>query len=392
MPKKFILFIIIASVIYNQSMQAQEDCKWQPAPCPNSESINETMDAANRTKDNDIFQQEIKMESRLRNMLTAEVQRVAKANKWRVYELNEEGTSGPPYIFISYDDWEATPFNKRPPHQYQIGFIFIINEDSLQAWRNWLLNDVKQQTTQVAQQYNKSQGNPLLQQYQDSIKHYTQAYTDFIQKNSAAYVKNIQNNNKKGVDDFQRRQRLYLEKVDSFQKKIQEVEHQGNNGFDVFNDEVNNKTVVFAEHSMALIHFYINPYKADFALENGEQVNILPQQSISIPHAFYAGITTNNAKADGHNYELNYHGFVFNNPSCIGTVMFGSYLPKDSYNYYSASFSKDFNNKQGVIGKVKVLTCDKIQNILMHVEGSNSNVNKIIAEINWGKMYDLLSK
>lgn len=390
--KKSILFIILLCLTYSYNVLAQEDCNWQPAPCPNTSSISETMDVATRTKNKDVFPQEIKMENHLRHLLTSEVQRVAKANNWNVYELNEEGTSGPPYIFISYDDWEATPFNKRPPHQYQIGFIFITNKDSLQAWRNWLTNDMNQQGAQLAKQYNQSQTNPLLQEYQDSIKYYTQVYTDFIQKNNAAYVKDIQSNNKKGIDDFQHKQKLLLDKVDTFQKKIQEVQQQGNSDFDTFNNEVNNKTVAFAEHSMTLIHFYINPDKADFALENGDQVNILPQHQIKIPHAFYAGITTNDAKADAHNYDLNYHGFVFNYPSNIGTILFGSYLSKDGYNYFPAAFSKNFNNKQNVIGKVKAVTCDKVQNILVHVEGSNSNVNKIIAEVNWEKLYGLLDK
>jgi hypothetical protein len=390
--RKFILFIVLVYIIYNQIIRAQEDCKWQPAPCPNTTSINETMDVIKRTKNNDVFPQEISMENNLRNILISEVQNVAKENRWSMYELNEEGLSGPPYIFISYNDWEATPFNKRPPHQYQIGFIFIINKDSLQAWRNWLLNDIRKQGSQLVQQYNQTQANPLLEQYQDSINHYTQLYTNFIQSNNAAYIKDIQNHNQNGINNYQHKQKILLDKIDSFQKEIQNVQQEGNSSFDTFNDEVNHKTVTYAENSIAVIHFYINPYHADFALENGSQVNILPQNSINIPHAFYAGITTNNAKADRHNYELNYHGFVFNDPSCIGTILFGSYLPKDNYNYYPAAFSKNFGNKHGVIGKVKEITCDKVQNILVHVEGSNSNVNKIIAKINWEKLYALLNR
>lgn len=392
MKKKFILFIVLAWFIYDHNVQAQEDCKWQPAPCPNTESIDETLDSVTRTKNKDVLPEEIKMENSLRNLLTTEMQRVAKANKWSIYELNEEGTSGPPYIFISYDDWEATPFNKRPPHQYQIGFIFIINKDSLKAWKNWLLNDMQKQSEQIAQQYNQSQTNPLLLQYQDSIKYYTQTYTDFIQKNNAVYVKDIQNNNKKGIDVYQRKQQSYLDKVDFFQKKIQEVQEKGNRTIETSNDELNHRTFTFAENAIALIHININPDKAGFALEDGSQVNILPQHTIKISHAFYAGLTTNNAKVDGHNYELNYRGFVFNNPSSIGTILFGKYLSKDSYNYYPAAFSKNFGSKQDVIGKVKTIVCDKVRNIVVHVEGKNSVVNKIISKINWAKLFALLNK
>jgi hypothetical protein len=382
-----IIFILLAGTSY-----AQQDCSQQPAPCPKSGSISETMDAAHRTKNNDIYLQEIQMENQLRNLLTVEAQNIAKAHGWQVYELNEEGTSGPPYIFISYTDWEATAFNKRPPHQYQISFVFIINQDSLQAWRNWLLNDMQKQEDQAVQQFNQSQTNPLLQQYQDSITHYVNLYTSFLQNNTTAYVKDIQDKNQKGTDNYQRNKKVFLDKIDFFQKKYQDVQQHSNSGFDAENDIINHKTVAFAAGSIAIIHFYINPYKADFALENEQQVNILPQHPINILHAFYAGITTNNAAPDRHNYELNYRDFVFNSPACIATVLFGNYLPKDSYNYYPATFTKNFNNRQGVIGNVKLVSCDKVQNILVHIEGSSYSANAIINSVDWLKLSALIYK
>ena len=383
------LFATVILVSITCQLPAQ-DCPQEPAPCPNATAIGEAMDVGTRTKNNDVFLQEMDMENKVRNQVTDEVRRIAKMNKWSVYEVKELGQTSPTHIFIRYEDWEATPFNKRPPHRYQISFVFILNKDSLHAWRNWLVNDVTKQSGQAVQQYNQSQTNPLLQQYVDSMNYYLIDCLKFISDNNTSYSNDIQNKNQKGIDAYNRRKNELANKSKMFQKKFEEAQKQNYIGFAALSNDIGRKSVTFAESSIALIHFYINPYDAGFVLTNGQQVNILPQHSITIPHAFYAGITTNNVKPDRHNYQLAPEGFDFTNPAYIASVLFGNYLPVDSYNNYPASFSKNFKNKQGVIGEVKTITCDKIQNIVVHVEGASRSVNKITNTLDWKSLYSLL--
>ncbi|HEY5462369.1 MAG TPA: hypothetical protein VIJ95_03870 [Hanamia sp.] len=385
---KILATIILAS--FSCQLSAQ-DCAQYPAPCPDGTAIARTMDVGNRTKNNDVFPQELKMENEVRNVVINEVQRIAKVNGWSKYELKEDGMSGPPLIFIRYDEWEATPFNKRPPHPYRISFIFITNKDSLKAWKNWLMNDVRKQNDQLGQQLNQSQNNPLLKQYFDSMNHYMTLYLSFSQKNNQQHSKDIQDKNQKGIDNYKLQQKKFQDKIDFFQKKCKEAGAQNNKGFAEDMDEINKKGIAFAKSSIALIHFSINPYQADFALQNGGQVNILPQERINVPNSFYAGITTNYAK-DKHPYILNWRGFVFNSPDCIASILFGNYLSKDSYNNYPAAFSKNLVNKQGTIGEVKKISCDKIQNIQMQIEGSSHAVNAIINTIDWKSLSDLMYK
>lgn len=384
---KILATVILVSITCRLTAQ---DCPQEPAPCPDATAIGVAMDAVTRTKNNDVFLQEMNMENKVRNLVTDEVRRIAKVNNWSVYELNEWGPTSPSHFFISFDAWEATPFNKRPPHNYEISFVFILNKDSLHAWKNWLVNDVTKQSSQVVQQYDQSQTNPLLQQYMDSMNYYMELCLKYISDNNTSYSKDIQNKNQKGIDAYNRKKNELANKSKIFQKKLEEAQKQNYTGFATFSNNIGQKSVAFAESSIALIHFYINRYKSDFVLTNGQQISILPQHAITIPHAFYAGITTNNVKPDRQNYQLTTVGFDFTNPACIATVLFGNYLPKDSYNNYPASFSKNFKNKQGVIGEIKQISCDKIQNIVVHVEGASRPVNTIINTLDWKNLYDLL--
>jgi hypothetical protein len=384
------LFIALCvSIMMASALNAQNDCSQQPAPCPQETLIDKAKDIAERTKDNDTYEQELQMESTVRNFLTDEVQRIAKANNWSVYELIEAGMDGPPFIFISYTDWQVTPFNKRPPDRYQISFIFITNQDSLQAWRDYLVNDVQSQSNKLVQQYQQSQNeNPLLKQYEDSVEHYSQLLGELIQKDYAAYSKALQDNDKKSISTYEGKQNALQQKQDFFTKKLQDMQTAGFKNFGDAQADWTKQIVAFAEGSLALVHFDINPYTSDVALDNAEEDD-LSRHAITVPGAFHASITNNHAKPSRQNYEVGTYDFTFQNPSCVGTILFGNYLPKADNNY-TAVFAKNFHDKAGVIASEKTITCDKVQNIQVHVEGGNHYVQSIINTMDWKKLVSLL--
>lgn len=388
---KRIILLWLAFYVATES-NAQQNCWQRPAPCPDETLIENVRDVERRTKDNDAFPQQLQMEENVRNVVTDEIQRIAKANGWEVYELREDGMDRPPFIYISYGEWEATPFEKRPPSRYQVTFIFITSKDSLQAWKDYLVDDIKPQSDQLIQQYSQSQNdNALIKTYQDSVLYYSQQLSDLMQKDYPAYMKALQDKDEKGINAYEYKQKAIQKKVDYFTKKLQEIQNGSNKNFEDAQAEWAKQIVAFAEGSMALVHFDINPYFADFALDNVEENN-LSQHNISIPDAFYASITNNRAKPERHNYDAGNYDFTFQNPSCVASVLFGNFLPKTKENRFPAAFAKNFHDKQSVIGSVKIISCEKIQNLQVHVEGGSHYVNEIIRAMDWKKLSGLIYK
>ncbi len=381
------IFLFLLSLELASQAQSRRECQQLPAPCPDEGSISQTQDVAARTRNNDVFLQELKMEDQVRSLLSEEVERVAKTKGWTVYELNEEGLGGRPYVDIRFEDWEATPFNKRPPHYYQISFIFIINQDSLQAWKDWAMAGVEKQQ-QAIEQYGQSQkSNAVLTKYQDSMAYFTGQLSNLLQNEFPAYQKDLQSKNQKGIETYEHKQKKLQDGMDRVQKKVEAIQSGADQGFDdLNNNEINPGTVAFAESSMALIHFYINPYEADFALDNGAR----PQRTLKIPGAFYAGMTTNGVPADRHNYEIQFRGFYFNNPSSVATILFGDYLPGQAAGEYRSAFAKNFTTGKSTISGVKNVTCDRVQTALAHVEGKAATVDAILKTIDWSKLSSLL--
>src|SRR5579875_3802106 len=130
--------IAFAFILFTFCANAQNyPCTYWPAPCPNSTSISQADDWSSR-KGNGAIEQGLSFQQKLRNELTDFLQRTAKQNGWQVYELMEDCYDGAPFQFISFDAWEKTPYEKRPPVWDDLAFIIIVNKDSLMQWRKWM--------------------------------------------------------------------------------------------------------------------------------------------------------------------------------------------------------------------------------------------------------------
>ncbi|MBX6362087.1 MAG: hypothetical protein IRZ03_18695, partial [Acidobacterium ailaaui] len=88
-------------------------CAWWPAPCPNTSAISLADEVPTR-KRNGALDEGLAFQRKMRNQLTDILQKTARQNGWQVYQLTDEYFDGPPFQFISFSDWEATPYEKRP--------------------------------------------------------------------------------------------------------------------------------------------------------------------------------------------------------------------------------------------------------------------------------------
>jgi hypothetical protein len=118
-------------------------CAQFPADCPSERQL---PDSADRFE-NPLVPQEVSMELRLHDFFTSIMQALADKKKWELYQYDETDGSG----YLNGDRPGTLAFNLRPPHDYGISFIFIVNKDSLTAWQDWY----KELATQMQEEVNK---------------------------------------------------------------------------------------------------------------------------------------------------------------------------------------------------------------------------------------------
>jgi hypothetical protein len=378
---------------------AQEvPCSYWPAPCPNTGSFEQADDGPQRIQ-NGAIDQTLAFTRKMRNELTVFMQKAAKQNGWHVYELMEDIFDGPPFQFISFNAWEKTPYEKRPPATDDITFIIIINKDSLNKWKEWriqLQSETENQTSAYVAQTKNVENDPLLKAYFDSAQYFTRQRTDFSQAHEKQHLEDIKNNNKKALEEYDRIEKSWMEKSDTYIKKYQDRQAQlyesSNKSLNQFTDNTAKITAAFTEGSIVLIHFAINPYQVKTGIEDGNQRSLLPQYSLKVPGSSYAGLLVNKKTPDTHAYEFNYKGYLFNSPAAIATILFGTFQPKDSYNNYRPLFEKSFTSAANTLGSVKSIKCDVLQNLALHIEGGQNNVQQVIEKIDWSFLNSLLGK
>ena len=318
--------------------------------------------------------QEIAMETRLRNRLTEELQKLATQKKWQLYLLNESDYDRP-NAFISYSEWEATPYEKRPPHIYAISFIFITNKDSLKACQNWnneFIEKNRQIDNNMSAGLNSKDNDKNLQAYMYSSLYYTHLLSKYIQEHEAQHLKDIQLKNEKAIKAFEDKENEYQEKSDAFGKKYQAASTMkyaaSETSFDQLSEENIKKTETFINASVLLVHFAFNSTKTGFGFSDGSQKYILPQRKIAVPNAFYAGMLRNPDAPLEQSYRIDAHNFLYSSPSTVATILFGGWLNKhDAYNSMRAAFASNSANTN--LTSIKKIKCDVVQNIILQIEG-----------------------
>ncbi|MDE3184734.1 MAG: hypothetical protein KGM16_15050 [Bacteroidota bacterium] len=375
-------------------------CTYWPAPCQNTDAISTANDWTTRMKDNIALIQELKFEKKMRLQLYNILAEAAKRNHWELYELTEEAYDGPPSPSISYEEWESTPYEKRPPASVDITFIILVNKDSLSKWKNWEV-EFQSKMDNSAQQYNSASEevdrDPLLQAYSDSEDYYIQQQTKYLDDHQDQYLKDIKNNNTAGIKEREKKLKWFSYKMNYFLKKSQDVGAKSytdaTQSMKNVEDEFTSKTKLFTEASIVLVHIMVNPDYVKTGLEDPGQRSLVPQQSLNISGASYAGLLINPDKdTDEHAYVLNYQGYIFENPASVGMIRFGQFLSADSYNNYRPLFVKRYTSKQSTIGLVQNIKCDVLQNLAMQIEGGKDKVLDVIKSINWDQINAMIGK
>lgn len=343
-----------------------QSCDNFPADCPDNglESAQDSDVCIN----NMILPQEISMQHRLRDKLTALMNDISKRNKWQVYAFLEEAGSG-----IMVND-KPLPYAYRRPYQCGFSFIFIVNEDSLHAWQNWYNNDLQNASNKVVDAYKQS-GNAIAQddnrqKYLDSANYYGNQKTKYMTDHFADYQKALQANDTKGQKKYEADIKRYDDKINACINKTNDKAAQGfsssKSQFDDLETYKHKNTIAFRNGSIMRVSFSFNDY---IAIADDEEKKLAG--TLSIPAAAFGTMIHNN-KPDEHEI----FGQYLRSPD-MALLLFGKWLLKqDEYHSYHSLYYGDKKNTDAVT--IKKIPCDKVQTVIMHVEGSTNYINRFL--------------
>ncbi len=379
------VFVVLCFFLSGIDGFAQE-CAYFPADCPRD--FSPMLDSLHCIGDF-IVPQEITMQNRLRELTGGMMQKIADAKKWEMYEYDETGYGDfiNPFTSPAY----AVPFPNRKPHQYIISFIFIVNADSLKAWENWTRQDLVDDANKISAQYNQQMDDPALQEAQkrnmDSVNYWTEAQSAYMTSHMAAYQKALTSKDEAGIKNYENALSLFQKKIDYWiniiNRKTSDAYAGADKSHEQFQKSMHDKKIMFRNSSMIRIKFSFNE-RAISPYGGGTPVFI---KKISVPGAALAGMYHNSAPDEQAIFDLN----QFHRSPDIYFLLFGKWkIPADPVFDHQPAFILDKENSN--FASVKRITCEKVQTIAVHIEGSPAYLESFIRLFDGQMVHDLVVK
>jgi hypothetical protein len=368
---KWILAFLFAFALSNAN--AQGNCEYFPADCP--DNIEDARDS-DICISNLILPQEISMQNKLRELVTSLMNETAKKTGWPVYEYSEAAGSG----IKSGEKALAYPF--RRPYQWQISFVFIVNEDSLHAWQSWYNNDLPKASNKVLDAYRQS-GNDLSQdasrqKYLDSATYYGNLKAKYMTAHAAEYQKAIVGGDGKTQKKYEDEMKKYDDRVNACIEKTNDKSAKdfssSKSQFDDLETYKHKNTIAFRNGSIIRVTLNVNDY---IAMADDDEKKIIKQ--LSAP-ASTMGLMIHNPSPDEHEI----FGQYLRSPD-VALLLFGKWILKqDEYHAYHSVYYSDKKNTDMVT--VKKILCDKVQTMVLHVEGGPKYINQFLQLLNTQKL------
>ncbi len=358
----FYFFVTSATIVYAQ------DYPQYPADKPESGFIEQSQSREIRLK-NLILPQEVTMQDKMRVLITNMMLNASKKLGWPVVELSE-------YTNDNGMQGAGTPYALRSPRGILITFQFIVNTDSLQAWKTYQETYNKLYQNKMQNDYSNVQvamQSPLYKKYRDSADYYMDLYTNYTQahqsEGAALYTSD------KHPRNYQQKEMDFLNKANAMTQQA-----QNNSG----NEQLENKGKAnirrFRNHTVVQVKFHVNDFKG-LALNQ----SLGPIQFTSEPYAI-AGSTISRLYSVSNHQDHN----DFDKWNHVILILLGNFQPKpDKYSGYEAAFDQ---NGQGDEYTPKKIKSDKVQTISINIYGDKNNIEKMAKLIDAEKLDYVLVK
>ncbi|HEY2722277.1 MAG TPA: hypothetical protein VGI82_11160 [Chitinophagaceae bacterium] len=373
--------LLLLSLFLTANLMMNAQCSYFPADCPESGDIEAAQDS-NACINNLIVSQEITMQNDLRSQFISMMDEIAKNKGWEVYEYTESAGSGVGANGV------PTPFSLRHPHQFTISFDFVVNKDSLEAWHNWYYNDLQNASNKVVDSYKQSGANLSQdqgrQKYIDSATYYSNLKAKYMTDHISEYQKALLSGDSKGQKKYEAETKKFDDKINFFINKTTDKTAQGfSDSESQFNDldaYKRKNTIAFRNGSVIRASLNVNEYTA--TADDGEKkvVKQIPLTGATL------GILIHNQSPNEHEI----FGQYYRSPD-VALFLFGKWSSsKDQYHDYHSVYSLDKKNTDAVT--VKKIPCDKVQTIVLHVEGSQKYMNRFLQSFDAQKLDRLIVK
>ena len=357
------LIIPIFLVLAATSLFAQDYPQW-PADKPETGFIKDSQSREVRIQ-NLILPQEVDMQDKMRTLFTDMMNRAARQLGWQMEEISE-------YTNDNALQGGDVPYALRSPRGIDITFQFIVNQDSLQAWRNYEMDYGQQLQTNMGnalEAEKKIQESPAYKMYADSVNYYIKLYSTYCDKHknegAALFTKDPH-------------PQLYLTKQKSFSDKMVAMTNNVNaqSGGQQLDVEHNVKTHKFRNETVVQVRFNVNDYVCEMSDQSTETTQReYPEQNVTLAKRVKI---------------QNYGNDHFSKWDEMIVLLLGNFNKKPAdNNNYNAGF--DFGG-QGDEHTPKKIKSDKVQNIDVHIMGSAINIDKMVRLIDVARLNSTIIK
>ena len=384
-PSNRVICCFILIIVFKFTLHAQP-CPEYPADCPDQGSIEAASDKQ-ACLNNLMIIEEINMQDKLREVITAMMQQLAKANGWRVYEFSETAGDG---IAIKGTP-NPLPYQFRRPHAYIISFIFVVNEDSLSAWRSWRDNELAASVENVVESYNQAAsdhvGNDQAKIYFDSANFYANQLNEYLNKHASDHQSAVLSNDQKSLKSYEEQVNRFNGKINQFIEKSKRREDKQFSNADhqreAMEQDKHMRTIAFRKASMIRVKININQGLAAPTSSNDFKIT----SKLGVPGSGLAISIHNNQPDEGEIFDLD----QFTRSQDLAFILFGNWQTKpDSYNLYHAAYTLDKKNMDQE--SIKKIPCDRVQTIVLHVEGSINYTQQFLHSLDIHKLSNLVEK
>lgn len=330
------------------------------------------------------------MQNMIRDFMTDQMEALGKTKNWEVYEL-DENSDGQYQLPVNHNEKAyPVPYPLRSPHGFQISFVFIVNADSINVWKDWY-NNMAENAQGIANDMKSNFDDPAFvaaeKEYMDSADYWSGLLVAYETKNLQAFQQAALNKDDAFTKKYETVTKNYQSHIDYWTKKASDHSQAAMTTSDQKMAQMQNDSHLrinaFRNATMIRVTFDFNNPRAVAA--ETDDIHLVKQ--LSVPSTSLAQLYHNNKTSDERLYSL----CVFNRSTDLAFLLFGKWnINPDKYRQYHPLYTMDKKNTDKAT--VKQIACDKIQTISMHIEGRPDYIESFLKILSAERLNSIITK